>query len=145
MVPQSTVRDESPIWGFPPVTDSVTVILRMSGLHHVRVAGICTMVLEMIRYKRVHKSHVSRFVTAAPTRLPAQTTYLGHRGLHFATSPTCNGRLVRVWQEFPMLLHDAPQIDLKTPELLFLLPITNQFPRRWRYQLPTTKLVPTPR
>ena len=29
--------------------------------------------------------------------------------------------------------------------VLFLPPIANQFPRRWRYHLPTTKLVPTPR
>ena len=56
-------------------------------------------VLEMIRLKKTPKSHVSRFVTAAPTRLPPQTTYPGRQGLQFATSPTCNGRLVRVWRE----------------------------------------------
>ena len=42
----------------------------------------------------------------------------------------------------------APRLFLlapKLPELIFLLPITDQLPGYWRYRLPTTKLLPASR
>ena len=41
----------------------------------------------------------------------------------------------------------APRLFLlapKMPELIFLLPVTDQLPGYWRYRLPTTELPPAP-
>ena len=103
-------------------SQSVVIAALPNALFLTKCLRVCTHpsthVLEMMRFKKVPKSHVSRFVTAAPTRLPPQSTYPGHQGLQFAANSTCNGRLVRAWRgkrlrfarlrasvlEFPMLL-----------------------------------------